>query len=75
MESLSKQANKCDPQLIFFYKKWVSTCHAFCKTWSVVEHGVECYFGVLSFSFSKITTQSHRGQLMTSYRSDYEFHI
>ena len=47
MESLGKQANKCDPLLFFFYK-WVSMLvmhfYAFCKTWCVVEHGVECYF-------------------------------
>ena len=34
-----------------------------------MEHGEECYFGVVSFSFSKITTLSHRGQLLTSLRS------
>ena len=62
MESLSKQMR---PTTDFVFKKWVSAVH-FCKIWSVVEHGVECYFDVLSFSFSKITTQSHRGLFLTS---------
>ena len=44
MESLSKQANKCDPLLIYFIRNGcllVMHLYAFCETWSVVEHGVE----------------------------------
>ena len=52
MESLSKQANKCDTLLIFYKKSvclLVMHLYAFCKTWSAVEHGVECYFGSIVF--------------------------
>ena len=47
MGSLSKQANKCDPLLIFFIRSGcllVMHLFAFCKAWSIVEHGAECYF-------------------------------
>ena len=32
-------------------------------------------FRVVSFSFSKINTQSQRGHLLTSQRMDYEFYF
>ena len=52
MESLSKQANKYDPLLIFLISSGcllVIHLYAFCKIWSVVEHGVECYFRSIVF--------------------------
>ena len=59
----SKQTNVAVCFFFFFVKRGcllVMHLYVFCKTWSIVEHGVMCYFGVVSLSLSKITTQAHR---------------
>ena len=71
MGSLSKQANKWDPLLILLSEVGVCLsciCMHFVKhaRSSLVEHGVDCYFGLVSFRFFEITSQSHRAQLLTS---------
>ena len=56
MESLSKQMLTTADFFIRSGCLLVMHLCAFGKIWSVVEHRVECYFDILSFSFSKITT-------------------
>ena len=63
MGSLSKQMR---PTAEFFLIR--SGCHlyAFCKVWCVEDMEGIAIFEVVSFSFSKITTQLHKCQLLTS---------